>query len=340
VSALATDTVSASTEAAAISDEHLSVIVSLLRFRVSLAMMHAINLQEQKFYRYLPGLRCTSHMSNHEEYCEHFAAWRRLSGRSAVRIMKVRILGSAVGVTPAPQYVSSYVIDDTIAIDAGAIGLNGTPRHQSAIRHVFLTHCHLDHIATLPVFLENSYEPARGPVVIYGHPAALADLQKHVFNDVIWPDFVRLTTESTPLIRLCPIEPEIPVLVNGLSVIPSPVDHIVPAYGYIVTNSLSTVIFGGDSGPTERIWQLAALASAPRSVFLETCFPDAMHRLADVSRHMTPRLVAAEVAKMPEMNAIIVVHIKARFREAVVRELLELRISNLVVGAPDSDYLL
>ena len=31
--------------------------------------------------------------------------------------MKVRILGSALGVTPAPQYVSSYVVDDAIAID-------------------------------------------------------------------------------------------------------------------------------------------------------------------------------------------------------------------------------
>jgi ribonuclease BN (tRNA processing enzyme) len=254
--------------------------------------------------------------------------------------MKVRILGSALGVTPAPQYVSSYVVEDNIAIDAGALGLNGTPQYQSGIRHVFLTHCHLDHIATLPVFLENAFDPGLGPVTIYGHPAALEDLRKHVFNDVIWPDFIRLTTPELPFLRLCPVEAEVPVVINGLSVIPAPVDHIVPAYGYIVTNSKSTVVFGGDSGPTERIWQLAARASAPRSVFLETCFPDAMHRLANVSRHLTPRLVSAEVAKMPEMNAIIVVHIKARFREAVIRELLELGIPNLAVGSPDLDYRL
>jgi ribonuclease BN (tRNA processing enzyme) len=252
--------------------------------------------------------------------------------------MKVRILGSAVGVSPAPQFVSSYVVDDCVAIDAGAIGLNGTPDEQTRIRHVFLTHCHLDHIATLPVFLENSYDTGRDPVAIYGHPDTLADLQTHIFNDVIWPDFVRMTTPTHPFVTLCPTPEEVPVIVNGLSVIPVAVDHIVPAYGYIVTDSFSTAIFGGDSGPTERIWQLAANTSPPRSVFLEACFPDAMTQLACVSRHLTPRLVAAEVAKMPEMNSVIAVHIKARFREETIRELLELGIPNLAVGTPESVY--
>lgn len=252
--------------------------------------------------------------------------------------MKVRILGSAVGVTPAPQYVSSYVVNDCIAIDAGALGLNGDPGQQARIRHVFLTHAHLDHIATLPVFLENSFDPDQEAVAIYGHPALLADLRKHVFNDVIWPDFVRLSTPKHTLLRLCPLEAESPVPVNGLSVIPVLVDHIVPAYGYIVTDSISTVVFGGDSGPTERIWQLAAAACAPRSVFLEASFPDAMHRLAHDARHLTPRLVAPEIAKMPEMRAVIAVHIKARFREETIRQLVELGIPNLTVGALDSDY--
>jgi ribonuclease BN (tRNA processing enzyme) len=252
--------------------------------------------------------------------------------------MKVRILGSAVGVTPAPQFVSSYLVDDCIAIDAGALGLNGPPDQQTRIRHVFLTHCHLDHIATLPVFLENSYDTGKDPVAIYGHPDALADLQKHVFNDSIWPDFVRMTTPTHPFVKLCPIPAEVTVSVNGLSVIPVAVDHIVPAYGYIITNSISTAIFGGDSGPTERIWELAASTSPPRSVFLEACFPDAMLPLACVSRHLTPRLLAAEVAKMPPMNAVIAVHIKARTREQTIHELLGLGIPNLAVGTPEFVY--
>ena len=252
--------------------------------------------------------------------------------------MKVRILASAVGAPSCLQYVSSYLVNDIIAIDAGALGLNGTPVQQAAIRHIFLTHCHLDHIATLPIFLENALKVGHEPVAIYGHPETLAAMQKHVFNDIIWPDFVRLTTPDVPFLKLCPIEAEVPIEIDGLSFVPTVVDHLVAAYGYIVTDRSSTVIFSGDSGPTQRIWQLAAGFPAPRTVFLEACFPNAMESLAHDSCHLTPRLVAGEISKMPEVKSIIAVHIKAHYREATVRELHELNIPNLVIGMPESNY--
>ena len=43
---------------------------------------------------------------------------------------------------------------------------------------------------------------------------------------------------------------------------------------------------------------------------------------------------------MPEVKTIIAVHIKAQFREATVRELHELKIPNLVIGNPETDYQL
>ena len=132
----------------------------------------------------------------------------------------------------------------------------------------------------LPMFLENAMRSGQDPVAIYGHPETLAALQRHVFNDFIWPDFVRLTTPDLPFLKLCPIEAEVPVRIDGLSVIPAVVDHLVAAYGYIVTDGASTVIFGGDSGPTERIWQMVADFPAPRTAFLEASFPDALKRLA------------------------------------------------------------
>jgi ribonuclease BN (tRNA processing enzyme) len=252
--------------------------------------------------------------------------------------MKVRILGSAVGAPACLQYVSSYLLNDGIAIDAGTLGLNGTPVQQSGIRNIFLTHCHLDHIATLPSFLENTLKFDQEPVAVYGHPETLTALQRHIFNDIIWPDFVRLTTPDLPFLRLCPLEAEVPFQIDGLSVVPVAVDHLVPTYGYIMTDGSSTVIFGGDSGPTHRIWQLAGNFPAPRTVFLEASFPNAMERLANDSLHLTPRMVAGEISKMPEVKTIIAVHIKASFREETVRELYELNIPNLVIGKPESDY--
>jgi ribonuclease BN (tRNA processing enzyme) len=252
--------------------------------------------------------------------------------------MKIRILGSADAANTNLQYVSSYVINNSIAIDAGSLGLNGSPSEQAAVRHVFLTHAHIDHIATLPFFLENAIAIDQEPVSVYGHPVTLAALQEHILNDVIWPDFVRLSIPGRQFLKCCPLKAETPVQVEGLSVLPVAVDHTVATYGYIVSDETSTVIFGADSGPTDRIWQIASDTPAPRYVFLEACFPDAMQRLARESRHLTPALVAAEVLKMPTMNSIVAVHIKPRFWQTTVDELLALRLPNLVIGLPNHDY--
>lgn len=216
--------------------------------------------------------------------------------------------------------------------------MDGDPNDQARIRHIFLTHVHLDHVATLPVFLETAFDPSREPITVYGHPDSLADLQKYIFNGVVWPDFVRLSVAGSPLLTLCPLDNEKPFQVNGLTITPVTVDHLVTTYGYVVTDGASTVVFGGDSGPTEQIWRVLSKYSPPRSVFLEASFPDAMGWLARESYHLTPSLFAEEVAKMPEMHTVLAVHIKPRFYEETVKELMSLKLSNLVVGAPGSDY--
>ena len=43
-------------------------------------------------------------------------------------------------------------------VSAGFEGL-GRVERQRRVRHVFVTHEHLDHVATLPIFLENVYDP-------------------------------------------------------------------------------------------------------------------------------------------------------------------------------------
>src|SRR5262245_46853558 len=116
--------------------------------------------------------------------------------------MKVRILGTLSDGADDVQYTSSYLVNDLLAVDSGCLGMCGTPAKQARIRHVLLTHSHMDHVASLPIFIENAYDASCGPVVVYGHAATLDALQAHVFNDLIWPDFVRLTRPDLPLLRL------------------------------------------------------------------------------------------------------------------------------------------
>jgi len=252
--------------------------------------------------------------------------------------MKIRLLGSSVPDPARRQYVSSYLINGTVGIDVGCTGLYGSPQEQEAIRHIFLTHSHTDHTASLPIFIENTWTPTDDCPTIHGSIDTLEAVQKHIFNDIMWPDFVALSHKVYPFLRMSTLQPETPVEVAGLRLTPVCVDHVVPTFAYIVEDDRSAVIFGGDSGPTRRIWELAHKIRNLRAVLLEACFPNHLHELATASLHLTPEMFAGEVAKMPTRVKVIAVHIKVRYREQVIRELEALNLSNLEIGQCEKDY--
>jgi ribonuclease BN (tRNA processing enzyme) len=252
--------------------------------------------------------------------------------------MRVRLLPSAPGKKEGAQFLSTFLVNDEVAIDAGSLGLYGHPRDQARIRHVFLTHSHADHLATLPIFVENAYEGRAESVIVYGHPAVLASVREDIFNDRVWPDFVRLSRPESPYLRLQALADEVPVEVAGLRLTPVPVEHVVPTYGFIVENGSTAVVFGGDSGPTTRLWELARANPRLTAAFVECTFPDSMHELADVSAHMTPATFAREVKKLPASVQIVAIHIKPRYRSEVLAELTRLALSNLTIGKSGTEY--
>lgn len=252
--------------------------------------------------------------------------------------MKIKVLGSSVQDTARRQYVSSYLINGTVAIDVGCLGFYGTPKEQEAVRHVFLTHSHADHTASLPIFVENAWTPVDSCPHIYGSSETLDAVQNYIFNNVMWPDFIAISKTMPPFLDFRPLDAEIPVEADGLRITPVRVNHVVPTFGYVVSDGKSAVIFGADSGPTERLWEIAHNTSGLRAVFLEACFPNSMTRLAEVSLHMTPEMFVREVEKMPVGTRTIAVHIKVRYREQVIQELKDLHLPNLEIGECGKEY--
>ena len=254
--------------------------------------------------------------------------------------MKIRMLASAPDAPEEHQYLTSFVIDDTVAVDAGGLGLWRGATEQARIADVLLTHSHIDHVATLPIFLENSRE-ARGAaacVRVHGHSHALGSLRSDIFNDRVWPDLFRLAGKEGPHLELKEMEAEHSAAVGGLRVTPVEVPHTVPAYGYIIEDGASTVVFGGDSAPTDRIWELARTRGNLRAVFMEATFPDAMREFALKTGHLTPALFAREAAKVPRGVVTVAMHIRPRFRSRVVAELEALGLPNLVVARGGTEY--
>jgi ribonuclease BN (tRNA processing enzyme) len=254
--------------------------------------------------------------------------------------VKITLLPSALGedVDCSLQYLTSFLIDDALAIDAGSLGFFRTPREQARIKHVLLSHSHIDHLASLPIFLDNAYNET-SVVTVYCSEWVLNCLQRDLFNDRIWADFIRLSKEGESLLNTAVLTPLVPVQADGLTITPVPVDHLVPTLGFIVEDATAAVAVSSDTGPTEEIWRRANALANLKAVFLEVAFPNAMADLAAKAKHHTPQSFGKEMSKLRLPVPVFAYHIKARFREQIVKELYELGLPNLMVAEADKPYL-
>jgi cAMP phosphodiesterase len=247
-----------------------------------------------------------------------------------VKVTLLRSALAAASVVPR-QYLTSYVVDGRVAFDAGCLGFVGEPAQQALIKHVVLSHTHLDHIASLPIFLENVYDARPDCVTVYGSRAVLDCLQHDFFNGRVWPDFIALSPPHAPLLKLQELEAGRAFEVEGLHITPVPVSHTVPTLGFVIEGPNGAVIIVSDTGPTEEIWRAANSTPCLKGIFLEVAFPDPLARLADLSKHLTPRTFAAELRKLQVPARIIAVHLKARFQAEVLQELECLALPNVEV---------
>jgi cAMP phosphodiesterase len=236
------------------------------------------------------------------------------------------------------QFLTSFLVNDTLAIDAGSLGFFGHPTEQARIKHLLITHSHIDHIASVPIFVENAYEGKKDCVTIHGSQVVLDCLQRDMFNNRVWPDFIALSMPEAPFLKLQPLEAGQTVELEGLRITAVAVNHVVPTTGFILEEPGAAVVIVSDTGPTEDIWKAANATPNLKAVFLEACFPNAMTGLAVVSKHLTPAMLGQEVQKLTPPARIIAVHIKARFRQQVVQELHNLALPNLEIGGMGQTY--
>lgn len=252
--------------------------------------------------------------------------------------MRITLLPSSIAGTPEHQHLTTFLVDDSIAVDAGSLGLYGSPSAQARVRHVILTHSHLDHLATLPAFLENVYGLHPEGVTVHATEPVLACLRSDLFNDRVWPDLLRLAPPGAPFLTLRPMEPERAIELGGLRFTPVPVDHPVPTVGLIIEQPGAAVVIATDTGPTARLWELANERPDLKAVFLDLAFPDAMQGLADLSGHLTPTGFAAEARKIAGDPRLLAIHLKPRHAATIEAELNALRLPRVEVCHPGREY--
>jgi len=244
--------------------------------------------------------------------------------------MKVRVLG-CYGAELSKFSTCGYLINGSVLLDAGTICSALTLSEQKKIRYVLISHIHADHIHGLAALSENLItEKDRTPVEIISIGKVIAGLKRHFFNDQIWPDFTQLPNRRNPVYRLRTIREGEKIKINGLYVQAIPVDHIVPATGFMIRENGSSLLYSGDTCLTEELWKAAAKDNSLKAVMIETTFPDALKKLAYESKHLTPSLLHSEFLKIGKPHlALYIHHMKPRYREKIKQELNRLKFQKL-----------
>lgn len=233
--------------------------------------------------------------------------------------MKIRVLGCSGAELPDHR-PSAFLVDDSLLLDAGTVGAVLTAREQERLQWVLVTHAHLDHVRGIPLWADNLILAAAGnSIQVMGRVETLDAIREHLMNDVIWPDFSRIPSPEQAVVRYRPLELEQEYQVDGYGVTAYGVNHSIPAVAYRVRREGVSILYTGDTGPTERVWQEAGTLDA---LIIEVSFPDAMEELAIQTGHLTPGLLRRELRKLPTPpGRILITHLKPQ-HEAVIREQL------------------
>lgn len=255
--------------------------------------------------------------------------------------MRIELVPSAVAVhtQPEPQFLSSFLVDDALVIDAGSIGLVAGLDGRSPIHHVLITHSHIDHVASLPLLVEALWNRTEGLLHIHGSKAVLESLQRDIFNGRLWPDVSAiLDDQGRPAARFELFPPGTTKILDSWRVTAVAVDHVVPTVGLIVEGRSSAAVFSSDTGPTDELWQRAKAIANLRAAFIEVTFPNDLAELATVSKHLTPERFAKEIQKLPAGLPIYAVHLKPKYAARVADEIAALGFPNVAICQPGRIY--
>ncbi|MEF8793661.1 3',5'-cyclic-nucleotide phosphodiesterase [Thiohalorhabdus sp.] len=226
--------------------------------------------------------------------------------------MQLRVLGCSGGVRQGAR-TTAFLLDDDVLVDAGSGVGDLTLGEMAAIRHVFLTHCHLDHVAFLPLLLDTLFEalsdPARHPLTVHAQTVTLDALRSHIFNGVLWPDFTRLPHPEGPVVQLAPLEPgESYPLGGARTVTMVPGHHAVPTVGYHMEAPDTALAFSGDCTTNDDLWQGLNGCRRLDHLIVEAAFPDEQAELAAAAKHYTPASLAADLSKLAHEPLVWITH--------------------------------
>lgn len=247
--------------------------------------------------------------------------------------MKVRTLGSSGGKTPDDD-LTSYLVDEHMLLDAGGACSVLCEEEQLEIDRILITHPHLDHIYSLAFLLDTVSSKRKTPVEIVSIKPVLDIIKRDLLNDKVWKDYTKQYIKGRmPLAKYREIQPGRKVEMDSYKIEAIPVNHPVPAVGFIIDDGEATLFYTGDMGPTPHVWEkIKSMHTKINALLTELSFPNAMENLALLSGHLTPDMledgmIAAGITNTP----VYISHMKPNFVKPLISELDRLPRKNIHV---------
>ena len=247
--------------------------------------------------------------------------------------MKVQLLPSTFDGAGASsrQHLTCFVIDDAVAIDAGSLAMAASPLQQRQLRNIVLTHAHLDHIAGLPLFIDDLFSTLEEPITVHATRSVIETLERDIFNWSVYPRFSELSNSNGPVLKYEAFGEAEEFTVKHLKLRAVEVNHKVPSTGFLISDTKTTIAFSGDTAGTVGFWSLVNSADDVSAILLECAFPDELDDLAVVSHHLTPQRMKLELEKCERDCPVYVVNLKPMFRDAIVGQIAELNLKRLTI---------
>jgi cAMP phosphodiesterase len=234
--------------------------------------------------------------------------------------MQIKVLG-AHNLESENTRFCSLLVDDVVAIDAGALTSNLSFAEQQKLKTVLLTHQHYDHIRDIPALAIN-YQEHNNTIDIYSSQSVYEALAKHLINDIIYPNFLE-KPEKKPAVRLHTIEPGIPFSVDEYSILPVKVIHAIPTIGYQITSADGkTAFYTSDTGPgLSECWELVS----PELLIIETTVPNSHKEFALRTGHLTPDLLQKELEDFRKLKGYlpeaVIIHMSPIHEKTIEKEI-------------------
>jgi ribonuclease BN (tRNA processing enzyme) len=233
--------------------------------------------------------------------------------------MRLRVLGCSGGIGGSLR-TTSFLVDDDMLIDAGTGVGDLSLEALAKIDHIFVSHSHLDHVASIPFLVDTVCWMRKSPIAVYGTRDTLEILREHLFNWKLWPDFTQIPDPQHPCMVWREIAPGQPVELRGRRITAIPANHTVPAVGYAVETSRASLVYTGDTTTNDALWAVVNGLPNLKYLIIETAFPNKERDVATLSKHLCPDLLALELEKMRARPDVFITHLKPGEGALTMRE--------------------